>query len=127
MVVWPHESARWQGLRVRAFVAIALAACVLTATVRAQETSEDRLLLVRSAGDDAIVARLRAELNQSAWQTRELRVRGPRAADPLATLARAAGARAALRVHAPQMRIELWVAPRAPGQPESVEWLSSEG
>ena len=42
-------------------------------------------------------------------------------------MARAAGARAALRVHAPQMRIELWVAPRAPGQPESVEWLSSEG
>jgi hypothetical protein len=100
----------------------------LATTVRAQSASDSppsTLLLVRSAGDDRLVARIVAELGASGWTVAEV---GPDAQLERTSLAELASARAviaALRVRAAEGTIELWIA-RAPGAADgSLETLAA--
>ncbi len=75
---------------------------------------------MRTPGDDAVVARLRAELAPSRWAIVELRPDARRAALPLAELALREGATAAVRAHAARGEVELFVAHEGGGVEETV-------
>jgi hypothetical protein len=68
------------------------------------------ILLVRSAGDEGVVARVRAELIASGFRIVELRRDDRLERLSLSDLARKQGATAAVRINAHDPQIELWVA-----------------
>lgn len=113
----------------RSLVACALVLALLAGSVRAQQDVpvETDLLLVRRNGDERVVARLKVELEQSAWQTIEIGPSEERQDAELGALGRARGARAALRVDASGSGIELWVASGAGDAQDSVEVLTAPG
>jgi hypothetical protein len=68
------------------------------------------ILLVRTAGDSAVMTRLRAELMNAEWRLLEIRLDERQPAPPLATIAEAQRASAAVRFDMRNGAIELWVA-----------------
>jgi hypothetical protein len=109
-------------------VCLAWLTCGLAPAVRAQNASDSpasTLLLVRSTGDEHLVARILAELGASGWSVTEVGPDAQLERAPLAELASARGVIAALRVRAADGTIELWIA-RAPGAADgSLETLAA--
>ncbi|HVR21017.1 MAG TPA: hypothetical protein VMS65_15000 [Polyangiaceae bacterium] len=71
--------------------------------------TERVILLVRTPGDDGVMARLLAELRQSDWHVVEMRPDERFEATPLGTLAERERASAAVRLDARRGVVELWV------------------
>lgn len=67
------------------------------------------ILLVRTAGDDGVIARMRGELEVSAWRIVEIRLDSRFGSSPLALLAEQQSATAAIRVNVARGEIEVWV------------------
>lgn len=67
------------------------------------------IVLVRSAGDDGVMMRLRADLRESGWRILEVRDDERFAAAPLGGVAAREGASAAVRIDTRRDAIELWV------------------
>ena len=67
------------------------------------------IVLVRSAGDDGVMMRLRADLRESGWRILEVRDDERFAAAPLGGVAEREGASAAVRIDTRRDAIELWV------------------
>jgi hypothetical protein len=82
------------------------------------------LLIVRLAGDDGVVARLRAELASSAWQVVE--ISADTSDNELETLASEHDATAAVRCDISR-RLELWVASASPSSPGSLDIIDVAG
>jgi hypothetical protein len=71
--------------------------------------SERVIVLVRTPGDDGVMARLRADLRESQWRILEIRPDERFERPPLGASAERERASAAIRVDAPRGVIELWV------------------
>jgi hypothetical protein len=100
------------------------------ATLSRTDTEQRRLgeqrlmLLVRTPGDEGVVARLRAELVHSDWEIVEVRPDDRKQAPPIAEVAIRQGAAAAVRINRARGLVELWISPglsgdHAKGQPLS--------
>jgi hypothetical protein len=83
------------------------------------------ILLVRTANDDGVMNRVRAELGASAWRILELRLDERLAKVSLGKLSAQQQARAAVRFSAAEARVELWVA-RPSGNVEETLDASAE-
>jgi hypothetical protein len=78
-------------------------------STRKSPQTERVVLLVRSAGDDEVMGRVRAELADSEWAIVELRVDDRLEHSSLGRLARKAGASAAVRLDPTRSVVELWI------------------
>jgi hypothetical protein len=94
-------------------------------TPGASEERERVILLVRTANDDGVMNRVRAELGASAWRILELRLDERLGKISLGKLSAQQQARAAVRFSAAEARVELWVA-RASGNVEETLDASAE-
>jgi hypothetical protein len=83
-------------------------------------------VIVRTPGDDRVIARMRAELGVSAWNVVEIRPDDRHEKVPLATWARTQAATAAIRVDEASGEIELFIA-RAGTSDGTSETLASPG
>jgi hypothetical protein len=111
-------------LRARTSWALALAlvgCCGLAGRAAAQ--SSGTVVIVRVAGDERIVLRLRAELRSHAWRVIEVTARGEQARRSLETLAANRGASAALRARPHQLAVELWTMPQGDQETAGTEEL----
>lgn len=87
---------------------------------------ETAIVIVRTARDARVVKRVRAELE--AWPVRVIELGPTRELQgtALVELARAHDAEAVVRVHAPQRRVELWVARPIDAELGSLETITAE-
>lgn len=94
---------------------------------RQERESLGTILLVRTDGDERVVAHLRAELRASAWTVIEIGTDGRGRRFPLAELAAQQSTTAALRVYPDEAKIELWVAEPLGSTDGTLELLEVEG
>lgn len=84
------------------------------------------ILLVRTRGDDGVMARVRAELSQRGWRILELRPADSAGHLPLARVAAAENVRAAVRFDAAGARVEVWTSGAA-GEVEEALTTGADG
>ena len=87
----------------------------------ANEERERVILLVRTANDEGVMNRVRAELGASAWRILELRLDERLAKVSLGKLSAQQQARAAVRFSAAEARVELWVSAPAGNIEETLD------
>ena len=92
---------------------------LLAASARAQadEAEPTHVVIVRAQGDEALIGRIRAELEGGAFDVTELDARNVTTTVDLAAVGSDSGADAALRVQQRPTEIELWTA-RPAGDPD---------
>jgi len=95
-----------------------------------REVAKERpgvVLIVRLAGDDRVVARVRAELASSGWPSVELTADPRDTQASLSRLSSLVSAAAAIRVHADAGAIEVWVAAPPGSPPAAADTISAGG